>query len=481
MEQLVTAQPAANRGYDDQVMAALTARPGGLTAEAAASRARNNNPSLQARQLDVALSKANLHQVLMGYLPQIVPAAVVTRTSSNDFAFGSGVTVGAINSGPLSVGTCPGGVGDCVLDAGGQPVAAVASDVAPTPRNNYKLELNVAVPISDYVLGLSAARNAAKNDIAARQHSADAETRRIELEAKVAYYQWVRVIAQVAVAERALASNKARLRDARRGFRGGALAAVDVKQIQSLVASANVAVQQAKSFELLARQNLAIMMGESSADYQLGENIFADLEPLSRYGSLADLIAHGQKHRSEIRSLIATSSAAKAAHKGAGTQLWPRIDGVANVTHANPNQLFFPLEDAWNTSWYVGVSVSWSLDRFFQARAQRAIIDTSRRIADTHRQVLERGIAMEVSAAWNAWQRAATSLEESRAALAAAEAVYDQRVALFRGGEATTSEIIEAEVQWHNATMLLVNARIDSRIARARLLSATAWPTENKQ
>jgi outer membrane protein TolC len=474
------ADPATAPTFDDEVLAALAPTAGGLTADQAAARAAAGNPSIEARRLEVDLSRANTAQTFVRYLPRVNVAAGVTRTNDIDFDFGSGgFTVGALNAGPLTVGPCPAGAGDCVLDAAGQPVGAVAPEPFNIPRTNYKVELNLAVPFSDYLFSLPGARRAANADATAKQLGADAEQHRIELDARVAYYEWTRAVAQVALAERALASSTARLEDARLGLAGGTLAPADVLQIESAVASANVNVQNAHSYELVARQNLAVMMGDGGTDYRIGEDVLADVEPLASHGTLAELVAHGQKHRAEIRSLVQASTAADAARDSAGAELLPRLDGVANLTYANPNQQFFPPEREWNASWYIGLNLSWGLDTYFQARAQRRVLAVNRRMFDVQRQAVERGIAVEVTAAWQAWQRAAAALAQSEKALEAAQAAHVQRTELFRGGEATTTEVVEAELQWHNATMLLVNARIDLRIARARLLQAAALPLES--
>jgi outer membrane protein TolC len=57
--------------------------------------------------------------------------------------------------------------------------------------------------------------------------------------------------------------------------------------------------------------------------------------------------------------------------------------------------------------------------------------------------------------------------------LAAARAAYDQQVMLYRGGEATTTDVLEAEYERTSATSQNVNARIDLHVAHQKLLRAS--------
>ena len=87
---------------------------------------------------------------------------------------------------------------------------------------------------------------------------------------------------------------------------------------------------------------------------------------------------------------------------------------------------------------------------------------------------------MEVRAAWQEWQRADAADKISATESKAAEALHEQRLILFQGGEATSTEVVEAELQRTNAALRKVNSRIDKRIALARLRRAAALPTDEQ-
>lgn len=467
---------AQQPSYEDKVLAALAPVPGGLTADDAARAAIRTSPSIGARNAEIDLAIAGRNRTLARFLPQLTLTAGVRHTNRTDFDFGAGaLAVGAFNPGLLTVGACPDGSGtSCVLDGAGAPVGAAEAQPFEIPRTNYTLDATVNVPISDYVLSLRSARRASAADVGAAELRRAGETDQVGLDARIAFYEWLRARAQVAVAKQALSSALARLDDARIGLASGTLASADILQIESLEASSRVAVVDAESFEELARVNLATLMGVTRHGFSVGEDVRGDIAATGSPMSLEELVDHARRHRPELRGLGESVRSANEAARSTLAELLPRLDAIGNVTHANPNAQFFPPEAAWNTSWFVGLSLGWNVDRFFQGRAQKRELEANARLFASQRASLARAVTLEVTSAWQGWHRAASAVALSRVDLDAAEAAYSQRVALYQAGEATTTEILEVEVQRFNASLRSLNARIDVRIARARLNRAAA-------
>jgi outer membrane protein TolC len=458
-------QPA----YEDKVGAALASEPGGLTADEAAARAAARSPEVAAREAEIDIAAAGQNRTLARYVPTLTITASVTRTNPIDFDFGGGaLSVGALNPGGLTVGTCPDGVTqNCVVDGAGEQVGAAAPQPFEIPRNNYGVVGDLRIPISDYLLSMQPARRASAADLRAARLRRAGEVEQAGLDARVAYYEWLRTRAQVAVAESALESALARLEDAKIGLASGTLAQADILQVQSLEASSRVALAEATSFEAVARTNLAVLIGAPPASIAVGEDVRGELAvpPVT----LEAMLESARKNRPELRALTHAIRSAEEAATGTRSELLPRLDAIGSVTYANPNPNFFPPSAEWNTSWVIGLSLSWGIDRFFAGRAQKQELEANARLFEAQRAGLARGVILEVTGAWQAMQRAAAAVKLSRADIDAAEGAYSQRVALYQAGEATTTEVIEAELARFNASLRSINARIDLRIARARL------------
>ncbi|MCG5051656.1 MAG: TolC family protein [Myxococcales bacterium] len=465
-------EPAAAARY---VWQAVAPEAGGFSVEQAVASAQQAAPSLGAADADVEATVARNRQTLSRYVPRLGARASYLRKNPLTFDFSGGAaSVGAANQGTLGVGACPPGTpGSCVVDSSGVPVNALVPPPLAIPVDNYSLQLDLSVPFSDYVLALNPAVRAARADETAARLRRAAEADNVAVNARIAYYDWARARAQVALAQRSVASAQARQADARLGLAAGTITKADALGIENLVTTSRVALAQAESFLRLAGQNLLVTTQWKGALVP-GEDLSLPTPAVHTLGRLEDLIKKAQEERLEMRALRTSAAAAHHAETGALSGLFPRVDGVANVTHANPNQAFFPPSPVWNTSWYVGVNVSWQLDLFLNARAQRRELDATTKTLLAQHEAMARAIEMEVRSAWEEWQRAEASTELAASEIAATLAMYEQRTALFRGGEATSTDVTEAEVQRQNAALRLVNAAIDKRIALARLRRAAA-------
>lgn len=110
---------------------------------------------------------------------------------------------------------------------------------------------------------------------------------------KIAYYDWIRARAQRVLAEESLGSSRARLEDARLGLQAGTVAPADALALETLVASSETAVSQARSFERLAPQNLAILVG-NDVEFTIGEDVLANAED-EDVGELDTLVEQGMR------------------------------------------------------------------------------------------------------------------------------------------------------------------------------------------
>ncbi|MCP4445361.1 MAG: TolC family protein [Myxococcales bacterium] len=463
-----------DKGYESSVWAQLAPVATGFTAVDAAESAKSSSPrgALAAAEVEVALAKSR--QTLSRYVPNLTVTGSASRKNLTEFNFGSGASVGALNEGPLTVGMCPGGAGNnCVLDSQGMPVGAVAGQAFETPRNTYSLDATLSVPFSDYVLALAPARKGARANEQSARLRQEAELQTADVNARIAYFDWVRAQAQLAIAEASQASSRARVEDARIGLEAGTVTSADALGLESLAASTKLGVVQAQSFLRLAEQNLRIT-AQYDGPLAIGEDLSAKAPSIESLGTLDELVAHGQKHRAESRALQASESAMKFAVDGANANLYPRIDGFVNVTHANPNQAFFPPSGEWNTSWMVGLNLSWRLDGYLSTKALVRELDANASVLVAQSSSLDRAIEMEVRSAWEEWQRASATAGIAKVELAASEAMHEQRILLFQGGEATSTAVVEAEIQRANATYRKVSASIDKRVALARMRRAAA-------
>lgn len=343
------------------------------------------------------------------------------------------------------------------------------------PVDNYLLQASLIVPLSDYLLRTSQSYAAASHSVKASELDGRAARLKSGLEGRVAYYTWLRVVAQLRVAERNLQVMQAHLADARNGLRAGTASQADVMGAESHVANAELVVEQERNAVAAAEDQIRIAMHDASGrPLVMGEDLRSDAE--TDAGDMARPIdswrAEALDKRLEIRALDETVWSLREQARAAKATLYPRLDGFGDIVYANPNSRIFPPTAEFKTTWDVGVRLTWTPNDTFSGSG--IVAEAQARAAQTEMQKakLVDGLKTEVLQAHQALAQAHVAIDTTARALAGAEESYRVRRELFRNGRATSVELQDAEVALFRAGFESVNARANLKIARARLRHA---------
>jgi outer membrane protein TolC len=461
----------------DETESALAPVAGGLTAEQVGKRAATNSHLVRARLAELDAARAKSDQTIAQFLPRLALKAAYTRLSKVENSFGGGAIVGAAHPGPVTVGPCPGGAGQCALDSQGTPIGASAFSF-PSLRDVYTASATLTVPLSDYVLRLSSAAAGSSANKRAAQLSVKAERLKAKTDAQALFFDWMRARGRVAVSEKSLERTRARVKDARPAFEVGVITKADLMRLEALEATTEQVLLEARTFRDLAERQLAVIMGDKKRPhYQIGEDLSS--APALTSGDLEGMTKEALSRRLELRAL---EEAGRAARHGASAQRAgsiPRLDAFGDVTYANPNQRYFPQQDRWRTTWSVGLAATWNVTDVFLTQAQGNELDATARSLEAQRAALADGIEQEVTAQYLSREKARGALESTRRGVAAASEAYRVAVDLYRAGKATTTEVIDAEADLLAARLSEINARIDLRIAETRLRHAVGRDIAN--
>ncbi len=465
-------QPEAEAQPEDRIEAGrlepIPVSSGGLTADEVATKAVAAAPSIEGKRADVDLAESRVSGVVNSFVPQVTLSASYTRLSDVNVQFGSGALVGAANAGLLGVGMCPDGSGgQCVVDSAGAPVGAAAFDI-PQVLNQFSLQAKVSVPISDYVLRTYRGLKAAKRSKRAAEVTTEAEARRVAVDARIAYYDWVRTKAQVVATEETIRSANARLGDVKLSFGAGLRTEADVKRIEALVANATSANLQARGFEELSREQLSMLMNEPVKPWAVGEDVMSsDGEPIKP--ELEAAVAEALRNRPELEALDLNDKAIADGMKTEKAGYYPSLSAFGEATYANPNQRYFPLVAEWNPTWSVGLQLVYTINGPLTARQSIRELQGQRRSLNAQEESLRRGIRMEVSQAYIDHKTARGRLKLSEVSSEASDAAYEAVAIQFAEGKATATDVIEAEGQRLDSFLQAYNARIDLRVAETKL------------
>lgn len=459
------------------VMEAFSPQPNGLTAKTVASRAMASSHTIEAKHAELRAAAARVDSSMYQFLPRLSMKAAYTRLSPVTATLGKGVSLGALNGGPYTMGQVPADMNNPgngvtvpgLVDSAGMPV--MGSPFALTSINdNYSLGASLSVPLSDYVLRLSDSIKGTRKNQQATELNVKAERAKVEGDARVAFFNWARSIGQVAVTEQSIERVRARLKDVEASFTVGMVTKTEVLRLQSMVASTEAGLEAARAFRELAAQQLAVIMNDQEPNYTLGEDVLAPpktrpIEPLPQ------LVTEAQTQRYELQALDRAAESLGHAESVLRAGQLPRVDGFANYDYANPNQRYFYMK-GWHGTWAVGAQATWTINDVLTSGASGDDFAAQREALVANRRAAADGIRMEVTAGYTDAKRAAAELEAARRATEASQAAYETATQLFKVGKATTSELIDSEGELVVSQLRLINAHIDTKVAETKLTRA---------
>ncbi len=334
----------------------------------------------------------------------------------------------------------------------------------PDVPDNWRARLDLQWPI--YTGGRTQALEAAaRAEQGATGKDLAAARADLRLETTRAFWALVTANESVTVVDESVKRIEAQLADVRARFDAGFTPPNDVYTVESRVAQQKTLLIQARNNRDIARAELARLM-----DAPLDAAFEPDANLLSPGAAAANLPL--TPARAEHDAQVLRIEAADARIDSAKADSRPVVFVGGGYDIARPNPKIFPREDVWNDSWDLGVNVSltlWNAGRTaaqvsearFQADAARA------RLAE-----LDSQIALEV-------QQRRLDLDSSRAqvdtASAAVRAATEARRVVaerFAVGVATSTDLLDAQVDQLQAELNRTHALANVKLAEAQLVRA---------
>jgi outer membrane protein TolC len=415
----------------------------GLTADEAARRAAKAAPVMARKRATVEAASAEVSRSKLTLVPVLAGKATYTRLSPLD---------------PV------------VLPLGGQMF------VIPFLENSYSVGAQVAVNVSDYLSRDASVIDGASQALAAAKLDKQAASAVVGQQAREIYYEWLRAKLQVLVAKRQLAQVESTLAQVKTLVDVQRASTADKLRVESLRAQAQQAIDKLSSAGELREEQLRLLIGIASDEaIAVGEDVREDVE-LPEIGELDELATQATGRRAEVKAVDAGIHAKEALRRADASTLLPRLSAFASVDYADPNLRIFPQRDEFRLTWAVGVQLNWVINESLAAG------DTRRRIAAetdelrADRLNLQHRVRLEVLGALQAVKLARRAIKTSQQGVNAAEEGYRVRKDLFGAGRASVVEMVDVEAELSRARIAALDARIDLRIALAKLAFAVGEP-----
>ena len=309
---------------------------------------------------------------------------------------------------------------------------------------------------------------------------ADLATARADLKLEVTRVYWALVtsIETVRVVDASVARADAELEDARQRFAVGLIPPSDVFSFEA---------QRSGEFLLLIeernrRESMAIELRRLIGAGP--DAVIVPADPLDRpldaappsSDNSAALVEEALSQRPERTALTLRIGGAEERERAAAAGMKPTLGLAGGVDYANPNPKIFPRQGEWQTSWDIGVNLTWPLFDGGRTRAATAEAAASTEAARAQLAELDAIVAADV-------RQRLLDLDSSRAAVQAAEdrvrsatearRVLGDRLAV---GVATTTDVVVAQEALLAAGLSRARALASLRLAEARLERALGRP-----
>lgn len=326
------------------------------------------------------------------------------------------------------------------------------------------------MPLSDYLLRINHAHEAAQQSSDASKLAAQAERLTAETNAKLTYYAWVRARLQQIVVEQSLTQAREHRRNAQAGFDAGRLSAADVRRAESQVAGAELLLAQAQRLSATTEDLVRTQMHDSATrHYEIGEDVLATRLTPDPSASVEELYAESLRRRLELRAVDCRLAAIARTRRGVSADAYPRLGVFANGYYADPNPRIIPQKDQWKATWDAGVQLSWAPNGVLSSRVDQRILDAEYARLEAERGALADALRAQVTDAYHATREANANVQSAERGLTAAEEAYRVRRLWFERGRATGVELVDAETTLLQARLEMINAHINALTSRIRL------------
>ena len=196
----------------------------------------------------------------------------------------------------------------------------------------------------------------------------------------------------------------------------------------------------------------------------------APLKTLEEYKSSA--IAN----RPDLAAARMKTESARAGHSASKGGFLPTVSLFADFLYANPNQRYQPMQEHWDSTWDIGIMVSYDLFDWGTTRSQVAQADMRQSQAElAYDQALD-GVELELSQNYLTLLQARERIAIANVGVEQAEESARVTKNRFHNGHATNTDVLDAELALLQSKLNYTVATADYEIAQARMQKLAGIP-----
>jgi len=356
------------------------------------------------------------------------------------------------------------------------PPFEVNVPVFPTPikiqdaiLNNYNLKMSLQQPIFTG-FRLSSLKSSANLNAKASELEHIESYNNKAMAISEAFWNFYRSQIKVNLLKESLSSLNNHLRDTQKFMENGLATKNDVLKIKVRAASLETNLIDAKNLMKIAQSVLNKELGfDTNTDTRIdAENHFIQMD----FETLEELQNESLNSRAELRSLDLRRQAGKNSIIAENSTWYPQIFAFGNFYYSNPNQRILPIENKFNDTWDVGIALQWNLWDWGNTSAKSQKASQRVKQLENNLELLIDAIKIDV---YKNYLTANSSIQKVKVnELAVESSIENYRITeeKYKQQLATSSELIDAEVDVLSAKTNLTNAQVEMELAKLRLKKA---------
>jgi outer membrane protein TolC len=290
----------------------------------------------------------------------------------------------------------------------------------------------------------------------------------IILSAKLSYIAFLKARDQYEVAKQTLELLKAQKRTAEVSYNVGSLSRSDVLRVDVQLASTQLQLLNAQIAMRLSRQQLEYLIGRSVPDNENVQGIaLKSSYPIPKLIELYDLL---EKNRSEIVTAKLAHESAGYAKKAGGGNFYPNLSvGYAIGLYGDDLNPLGGRDTNYDSSRVLSVSATWNLFQGLYDYNTYLANAKKEQVAALVLSDLRKSLRLAVSNAYESYFSATEMLQVAMVGVTQAQESYRVMQNMFENSEATTTDLLDANIALNSALISKTAATYDVVAAIAQI------------
>ncbi|MBN1301639.1 MAG: TolC family protein [Melioribacteraceae bacterium] len=335
--------------------------------------------------------------------------------------------------------------------------------------NSYNIKISLKQPIFTG-FRLSSLKNAAS--LNSKASEAEYRLAKIEKVLRItkAFWDYHKLKNQKVLIEETMLSLNNHLRDTERFAENGLATKNDVLKLKVKLANIRLNLIDAENAVEIARRKLNTELG---LPFDQPTEIYADIVQVPELpANFNDLLKTAFEQRGELKSMGLKIASGKESMSASKAAFYPQIFAFGNFYYSRPNQRILPAEDRFNETWDLGLGLQWNI--WDWGNSSSKVEQDAQMVlqAEQNLDIIKEGIELQVFSGYKTLLSNFEKIDVVKLAVASAEENYRITNEKYKQQLATSTDLIDAEVDLLKAKTELSNAMAELNLSGTVLNTA---------